>query len=307
MEPAWKRDLGHALRRWRRGLKSHLPYVRRREHAKVLRKYELLTTSLGMGLRRADAAQIVARKPCAAPLSGDVCLFLSYHPGPALKPHVATHLEHLLAQGLTVVLVLNTPLAPGDIAIDPRLQERLAGVYVRENTGFDFAGWAHVHGLLRPLLDPERLFLVNDSIVGPLDAASFAALIARVRASRADVIGLTEALAPTRHLQSFFLVFARRALPELARFFADVLCFDDKGTVIDVYETQLTLRAQDAGLACEALFPALSDDPWASNDTYFRWPELIRAGFPYIKTSVLAEQGDDPELMALVPAQFRTR
>jgi lipopolysaccharide biosynthesis protein len=305
MQPAWRRNLGHALRRWRRAFKAALPYVRRREYAKVLRKYELLTTSLGMGLRRADEAQLVARKPCRTRLTGDVCVFLSYQPGPALKPHVATHVEHLLAQGITVVLVLNTPLPAEAVILDPQLEERLAAVYVRENTGFDFAGWAHVHAVLAPLLDPMRLFLVNDSIVGPLDAASFAAVIGRIRASGADVIGLTEALAPTRHLQSFFLVFARRALPELASFFADVLCFDDKGTVIDVYETQLTLRAQRAGLSCEALFPALSDDPWASNDTFFRWPELIRAGFPYIKTSVLAEQADDPELKELVPARFR--
>jgi lipopolysaccharide biosynthesis protein len=305
MQPVWRRNLGHALRRMRRAFKANLPYVRRREYAKVVRKYEMLATSLGMGVRRADEAQLVARKPAGEALTGDVCLFLSYQPGPALKPHVAAHVQHLLAQGIAVVLVLNTPLAPEAITLDPRLEARLAAVYVRENAGYDFAGWAHVHALLEPLLQPQRLFLVNDSIVGPLDGASFAAVIGRIRASSADVIGLTEALSPTRHLQSFFLVFGRRALPELARFLRDVLCFEDKGTVIDVYETQLTLRAQRAGLACEALFPAMSDDPWASNDTYFRWPELIRAGFPYIKTSVLAEQGDDPEIQALVPVQFR--
>jgi len=305
MEAAWKRELGHRLRRWRRTLKSRLPYVRRREYVKVRDKYELLTRTLGMGVRRADEAAIVVRKPCTARLTGNVCFFLSFQPAAALKPHVARHLEHLLAQGLHVVLILNAAVAPSDVVIDPALEARLEGVFVRENAGYDFAGWAHVHTLLRPLLDAERLFLVNDSIVGPLHAGDLASVMERIRRSPADVIGLTEALKPVPHLQSFFLAFGRRALPELARFFGEVLCFDDKATVIDVYETQLTARAQRGGLVCEALFPALSDDPHASNDTFFRWPELIRAGFPYIKTSVLAQFAGDPELAALIPPEWR--
>jgi hypothetical protein len=150
-----------------------------------------------------------------------------------------------------------------------------------------------VHSLVRPLLRVSRLFLINDSVAGPLVSTRFAALIARVRASSADVVGLTEALTPRRHLQSYFLVFQRRLADGrmLGAIFDTVLCFDEKRTVIDVYETRLTRRLRDAGYACEALFPALSDDPHASNDTYFRWDQLLDLGFPYVKVSVLRALG----------------
>ena len=294
---AW-RELRHALRRWRRTLKSRLPYVRRREHARLAHKYAALADAVGLGTRRADEARIVVRQPVTGPLRGEVCLFLSHHGGPALKPHVQRHLEHLLGHGIEVVLILSADDPQAAVALDDALAARLRGVFVRENIGYDFAGWAHVHGLVAPWLQASSLYLVNDSVVGPLDAPRFRALIERVRASPADMIGLTEALQPMPHLQSFFLVFRRRVLErgELARFFDGVLCFADKATVVDVYEMRLTQRMRAAGYRCEALFPALSLDPYSANDTWFRWSELLDRGFPYVKASVLREFGAHPRL-----------
>jgi SAM-dependent methyltransferase len=123
---------------------------------------------------------------------------------------------------------------------------------VRENLGFDFAAWAH--GLtLCAAPGLTRLYLVNDSIVGPLDCGAFAALVERVRKSSADVVGLTENTRPLPHLQRFFSsssAHARWPLPT-------------KEQVIDVYETRLTERLRRAGLATEALFPSIQADEHA--------------------------------------------
>jgi len=307
---AWWRTLPHALRRWRRGVKARLPYVRRREFIKLDRKYEALAAAIALGARRADAARIEIRQPVTDALHGEVCLFLSHHAGPALKPHVRSHVEHLLAHGIQVILVLNVDDAAAQVELDGALAERLSGLFVRENIGFDFAGWAHAHALAAPWLKSvSRLLLVNDSIVGPVDSAQFGALLTRLRASRADMVGLTEAITPRPHLQSFFLAFNRRLLElgALTSFFEGVLCFADKATVIDVYETRLTQRMRDAGYHCEALFPAMSDDPHASNDTYFRWSELLARGFPYVKASVLREFGAHPQLRAAAAATAAAR
>ncbi|HJV95879.1 MAG TPA: hypothetical protein VJ608_07570, partial [Albitalea sp.] len=184
----WWRDCQHAMRRWRRTLKSHLPYVRRREYARLSAKYAALSDAVGMGARHADDAQIEARKPVTAPLAGEVCLFVSHQRGPVLKTHVRAHIEQLLAHGVHVVLVLNADDPGAPLALDAALVERLGGLFVRENIGYDFAAWAHVHSLLRPWLDVSRLFLVNDSVVGPLDTLRFAALLRRIRASSADML-----------------------------------------------------------------------------------------------------------------------
>jgi lipopolysaccharide biosynthesis protein len=295
------------FRAWRRDLKARMPYVRRREHRILQRRYSELIDGLGWTAPPATQAALHALKPVTAEMAGDVCFFVSFSPRPELKQHVRAHIDHLLHAGVQVVLVLNTELAPDQVKVDGDLLGRLNGLYVRDNVGFDFAAWAHLHSLCAGQAQHwTRLFLVNDSIVGPLNAADFDRVMQRVRMSSADVVGLTECQAPLRHVQSFFLVFSARALrhPALQRVFSRMLSLPSKGQVIDVYETRLTQVLTDHGLRCEALFPPLSDDPYSSNDTGFRWAELIRAGFPYIKTSIIDRFAGSSKLTAVVPAEW---
>jgi lipopolysaccharide biosynthesis protein len=295
-----------SFRALRRNLKARLPYVRRREYAILQRKYSELIEGLGWTAPPATQARLHTIKPVAQPLGGEVCLFVTFAPSARLKRHVQIHVEHLLRVGVQVVLILNTDLAPADFALDPELSRQLSGVVVRENVGFDFAAWAHVYSLCGPTDQWTRLFLVNDSIVGPLDAQAFDRLIERIRASPAGVVGLTESQSPLRHVQSFFLVLNATALRSQAvqRIFQRMLSLPTKSQVIDVYETRLTQVLTQHGLRCEALFPPLSDDPHSANDTAFRWARLIRAGFPYIKASILDKVAGSAQTRALVPAEF---
>jgi lipopolysaccharide biosynthesis protein len=296
-----------AFRSWRRNAKALMPYVRRREYQILLRRHSDLVDGLGWDALPATAARIHAIKPVSQTLAGEVCLFVSHAPRPQLKPHVVAHIEQLLRVGVNVVLILNTDLAADAFVLDAGLQARLAGVFVRENTGFDFAAWAHVYALCEGRERWTRLFLVNDSIVGPLSATDFDRLIERIRHSTSDVVGLTENRAPVRHVQSFFLVFNATALqhPVVQRIFLRMLSLQTKDQVIDVYELRLTRVLTQHGLRCEALFPPLSNDPHSSNDTSFRWKRLIHDGFPYIKTSILDKHASDAQITALVPAEWR--
>lgn len=296
----------HAFRALRRKLKSRLPYVRRREYRIIQRKYSELIDAFSANERRATEARIQVRKPASAELSGDVCLFVTYSTRPALKPHVVAHIDHLMNSGVKVVLVVNTDIDPSEIVIAAVLLDRLSAAFVRENLGFDFAAWAHAYALCHGPSEWSRLFLVNDSIVGPLSANDFAAVIERVRKSEADLIGLTENVKPLPHVQSFFLVFSRRALESqtLQRLFNSMHSLPTKELVIDVYETRVTQRLVDAGLKTEVLFHALSDDPHSANDTFNRWEELVHIGFPFVKASVLDQHADSPRMKALVPAEL---
>ena len=300
-------SLSAALRTWRRHLKARLPFVRRREHAIVQRKYQALIESLWAPVPRADSAQVVMLKPFDPDLCGEVCLFVSFAPTAALKPHVRGHVEHLLRSGLKVVLIVNTDLALDQIALEPELVDRLSGVLVRQNLGFDFAAWAHALSLSPGSERWTRLFLINDSIVGPLDTIAFDRLMARIRSSTADVLGLTRSADPPPHLQSFFLVFNQRALQSglLQRECRRVVCLPTKALVIDVYEKGLTKWLSQQGLRCEAMFQSPVEDPLCANATGLYWDVLIDAGFPYIKASVLAQHHGSARLRTRVPAEYR--
>lgn len=292
-----------AFRHWRRALKARLPFVRRREWRRIEQRYLALLGFLAAPVRLATEARLLTVKPLVEPLRGEVCFFVAFAAGPALKPHVEVHVEHLRRAGFRVVLVVNTDQRLDQVVLPPALLERLEAAHVRENVGFDFAAWAHLWALGGDLSGCSRLLLVNDSVVGPLDGAQFTRMVERLRASKADLVGLTACRSPLPHLQSYFLSFGARALasPVLRRFLSGVRVLPTKELVIDAYEATLTQQLEAAGLSTEALFPAQSDGPHSPDDTTFRWSLLLDAGFPFIKGSVLRSRRQAALARAMVP------
>lgn len=291
----------------RKALKARLPYVRRREYRILRERHDALIDAFTVHSRAASDAKITPLKPLHAALKGEICLFVSYAAQAELKPHVRRHLEALADAGIRVVLVVNTELA--SITVESSLLDRLAGCYIRENRGFDFAAWGHLYAIGEGFPKATRLLLVNDSVIGPLNAPAFAAVIERLRGSTADVVGLTQNAVPHRHLQSYFLCFGPRALRSavVSRTFMQMRSLPTKSLVIDVYETALTRQFEQSGLSVAALFPPLSKDPHSADDTLIRWKELIAAGFPYVKASLLGSPRQSTAVRAAVPAELLPR
>jgi lipopolysaccharide biosynthesis protein len=285
--------LKEAWRTWRRRFKARLPYVRKREHRVLQQKYARLIEAVDGVATPAAQARVNAVHALNPGLSGEVCFFVSFASQPDLKPHVVAHITKLLDAGLAVVLTVNTDLPANTIRVPAHLAQRLSGVLIRENTGFDFGAWAHTFSLCTEAgIDTDqwtRLLLVNDSIVPSSNADHFALMLNRLRASTADLVGLTESLMPQRHVQSYFLALSGSALRSacVQNSLQRVLNFPTKTQVIDVYETRWPGLLQAQGLRIEALFPSLSTDPLSSDDTSLRWAELLQVGFPYLKTRVL--------------------
>jgi len=162
------------------------------------------------------------------------------------------------------------------------------GLYVRENQGIDFAAWAHVARDL-DISQTRSLALINDSIVGPLNAGGVSTLFQRIRASDTHLVGLTESLEIRRHFQSYFLVAKAEGVAALLAFLSEVKAYRDKHAVIVTYEVPLLERYLDLGLRSEVLFSTTAH----GNATLDEWRELIARGFPFVKVAALqASNGD---------------
>jgi lipopolysaccharide biosynthesis protein len=116
-------------------------------------------------------------------------LLVSHSSDGHLKPHVLRYIEALVGEGIGVILIVNSD--HGFIDDNPRLQELVDGLFIRANEGFDFAAWAHVLRLYPELRRANVLYLLNDSIIGPVSKSAFHAAIERVRRSPGDLIGMT--------------------------------------------------------------------------------------------------------------------
>ena len=157
-------------------------------------------------------------------------------------------------------------------------------LFVRENVGFDFAYWAHILRGYIELYNREIVYLLNDSLFGPVNDDAFAAMITKVRASSADVVGLTENLERGWHVQSYFLAVKKGALGSYAfhNFVLGVRSHQDIDDVISAYEITFASRMREAGLAVEAVYEVSKiRDP-----TVYHWRELLDEGFPFLKVKV---------------------
>lgn len=235
-----------------------------------------------------------------APVAGrPVALMVAHAPGGRLKPNVGPYVEALSRTGMAVVLIAATD-AP--FAIDPEIADHLAGGFVRENRGFDFAAWAHVLRSEPELFAVSSLLLVNDSVIGPCSQAALEQLLARAQVSPAAVVGATDSREFNWHLQSYFLLLKAPVLASFAfhHLIGQVRSLDEKDHVIRAYELTFTPRLEAAGLPCEAVFKTGG----AANSTVAAWRELLRAGFPFVKASALnqpgARDGDWREVLAEV-------
>jgi len=295
------------LRLARRYLKTHAPFVRRREYFLAQRRCEKITDAVTLEYRLARTARVDVIKPLADDAGvGEVCLFVTHAEQARLKAHVIHHVDCLVEHGFQVVLIINTDVESNSMELDPATIANTSALYIRENVGFDFAAWGHAYSLCNGFPHCNRLLLVNDSIVGPISKTDYTYLIDRLRASTADLVGLTEHFRPTWNLQSFFLAFNAQALSheKVKQLFNNMLALPDKDTVISVYELALARQMRSLGLRCEALFPARFPDLRSGDDTIGRWSQLVDAGFPFVKGSIVRDPKHAKAVAAIVPAQF---
>lgn len=264
---------------------------------------DYVTTGLEAGrlTRRVPGAAVPeasdARLSClkrTARRHGRTALFITHCPEGRIRGHVEPYLRAFAENGTDLVLIIAADQHKN--AVPQAILDLCASVYLRENRGFDFAAWAHVLLEDTDLLDSETLYLANDSLVGPLDRADFAGLLAKIDAFPEAVIGLADNFYYSHHLQSFFLALKKRCLSSYAfsQFLQAVANWPDKNAVITECELTFSGRMRAAGLGMRSLFSAqnkhmsLVNDP-RNNRTLFDWENMLAQGFPFVKRSLLGE------------------
>ena len=213
--------------------------------------------------------------------SGEVALFVTHSPDGHLKPHVPHYLNALRRHGIKPTLIIAAD-HPVDVARE-ELSDLVDGLYVRQNLGFDFAAWAHVLREAPKLFAANILYLLNDSVIGPLNEKNFTKVLHKIRHSSAAVVGLTDNFEFCWHIQSYFIAVKKSAMGVLEEFMDEVMILPDREDVISEYEITLTPAFREAGLAVEVLFPSKDN----RNPTMSDWKRLIHAGLPFVKVSQL--------------------
>ncbi len=229
-----------------------------------------------------DHAELLRLK---APNSSEtLALFATHAPDGRIKPHVRPFLEALAGESVATTLIVTTDQIRAVDTAD--LIDLVDGLYVRQSEGYDFGAWAHVARDV-DLVRTHSLCLVNDSLIGPLNARSFSTVFNRIRASNAQLVGLTDSFEIAPHLQSYFLVAKAKGVATLLNFLAGVKAYTHKEDVIIHYEIPLSRHFRNLNLKVEALFP--SSEP--GNQTIAHWRELIQRGFPFVKAKALRLPG----------------
>jgi GT2 family glycosyltransferase len=255
-----------------------------RQRFEILDRYFPAEVTLGE-----TPAKVTIHGDAKADLSGQrVCVFVSFAPDGSLLPYTLHYLSSLKAQGFQTILVLNEV---GRHSLPAEALGLARIVMLRDNIGFDFGAWRDAVARFPSVWDAEVLLFTNDSIVGPFQG--FDRLVDRIAESTSPLFFLTESEFAVPHFQSFFWGVKGSGLSNqvIRAFLGSVRDLTDKAAAIFLYEVFLRQVCETlGGMGSLCLFPLAeltgvdSDIRPTFNPTHHLWRELLRAGFPFLKT-----------------------
>lgn len=148
-----------------------------------------------------------------------------------------------------------------------RIRSTGAIVEVRLNEGLDFCSWRRALEILSgDLKSADELIMCNDSVFAPV--APFWRMFDLMDQKRPDldIWGITENFQIRRHIQSYFVVFRKRALssPEFSEFWNGVKVLSLKDEIIRRYEVGLSAFFESRGFRLGAFYQTqwLGLIPW---------------------------------------------
>lgn len=126
-------------------------------------------------------------------------------------------MDSILETISTLVVVVNGVIQPEELK---KLQKRTEHIYIRENVGYDVGAYKdcmfHYVGI-DEICKYDELILANDTVIGPF--VPFAEIFETMTSKKCDFWGMTYIERGfLSHIQSWFLVFRKKALEEKAFF-----------------------------------------------------------------------------------------
>jgi len=236
----------------------------------------------------------------ATPRASGICFFASYSRDGVLAPYVRRYLVALREQlDCDIVFVSTAALGVPDVEW---LRTVCLKVVLRENRGYDFGSWRIGLALVPDRSRYRNLFIANDSVYGPLFGMT--QVLDQLAVAQPTIVGITEGLAVTPHLQSYFVGFNRPAFthPFFERFWRGVRFFVRKDVIVHKYEIGLSVAARRAGCRVVPLFPFRRVQDFSEknlripphylgrvyiNPSHVFWEGLFRLQCPVLKVDLL--------------------
>ena len=208
-------------------------------------------------------------------------LFACYDPQGVVGEALLRYLEALQPLG-DVVLATDCDLQPGEAE---RLAPLALSCQVSRHGEYDFGSYKRAY-LQADLTGYDVLYLVNDSVVGPLFPLE--PYLLRMEALGTDAFGLV--LHPSRHgrhLQSWFIGLRPAVFraPWFREFLAGVTAAGSKEEVCDRYENGLARELDAHSIPYAGLWEL------RGKSVYNAVGRLSREGFPFLKKSAFTRHG----------------
>ncbi|MGP8214411.1 MAG: rhamnan synthesis F family protein [Bacteroidia bacterium] len=209
-----------------------------------------------------------------------ICFFSSYYNGNHIPFYVKFYLDELSRHFSEVVLITNEK----EISLEDKsfLESNNILFMPVKNEGFDFGMWYKAfqsYGTTKY----DRIALVNDSCILFGNLKGFFEWIEK---EKPDFCGYTDSYLLGYHLQSYFLVINKKAIPFVAEYFKKSGVIQDIKEVIKIYEVGLSKYLTDNGMSIKAMYNIPSKGKY--NYALLCGKNLIEMGFPLVKKKIIS-------------------
>ncbi len=211
-------------------------------------------------------------------------IYFMYSPAGRLEPHQAFALRRLKEHGIPLLVVVASP-APFDVP--QTVLDHADAVYWKALSGYDFSAYAIALRAIARRSSGARVLVMNDSVFGP-----YGDLTSYIEAAPWDLTGFTATDGGSqRHIQTYAFIMKDvtvARLNALRWIFPTKLAWNTAYGAISCQElwfAREAARSMSVGSFWWGATSAAVHDPSLTNAI-----ELIDAGFPFLKRSLLARQ-----------------
>ena len=241
--------------------------------------------------------ELCFRKIYKCRIMKSICLFSSYFNQPSIPYYVRFYLEQIIPYFSETLFITNEKELDEDS--NYFLNVNNISLLKVDNEGWDFGMWYKAIVQL-DTTQYHQVALVNDSCILFKKPTQF---FEWLKLSDADACGVTDSNAISYHLQSYFLVFNQKAIPEMVNYFYEHKLLKHVSEVIETYEVGLSKHLLNKGLKLEACY-STKEYHGEFSPTFFLIENLLKKGIPMIKKKILFSSYRKSELFTLARMNF---
>ncbi len=221
--------------------------------------------------------------------SENVLMFVAYFHKGQPPAHIDILIREFKRHDIDIIIIICVDKEFENV-IFANFQRQVAqsnGVLCRFNYGYDFSAWADCLRVFPSLWNSQKLFFMNDSLIGPLGTLDD--LFFRINSHTEDFLGISFSWAIRPHIQSYFMVIQGSAIKhdKIQSFWRSIQELTKEEIILE-YETRLFSYIQSWMLTIGFLYWGPDADGCRVNDpSGINWERLFSTGFPFIKLRVV--------------------